>query len=109
MVTKTILVLPRPSFEHSNVILTATALRKTLTIRLTPADKFGNLLGPGFANQLLLALNNEPSGQVKDNLDGSYEIKLKYHDKDNRVLSLWVGNERLVHEPIQKLVMKGKK
>ena len=48
-------------------------------------------------------------GRVKYNLDGSYEIELKYREGDKRVASLWVAGERLMREPIQKLVLKEKK
>lgn len=109
LVTKTVLVLPRPSLDHSNVKLTVVAQRKTMSIRLAPADQYGNLLGPGFAHQMLLALDDEPSGRVKDNLDGSYEIELRYREGDKRVASLWVAGERLMRESMQDLVAKGKK
>lgn len=109
LVTKTVLVLPRPSLDHSDVKVTRAAQHDTLTIRMSPADRHGNLLGPGFAHQVLLALDDEPNGRVRDKLDGSYEIELTYQEGDKRLVSLWVAGERLVHEPIQKLVLKGKK
>lgn len=109
LVTKAVLVLPRPSLDHSDVKVTRAAQRNTLTIRMSPADQYGNLLGPGFAHQMLLALDDEPTGRVRDNLDGSYVIELKYQEGDKRLVSLWVAGERLVREPIQELVLKGKK
>jgi hypothetical protein len=109
LVTRTILVLPRPSLDHSDVKVTLAAKGNTLRIRMSPADQYGNLLGPGFGHQVLLTLDDEPSGRVRDNLNGSYEIELKYQAGEKRLVSLWVAGERLMREPIHKLVQKGKK
>lgn len=109
LVTKTVLVLPRPSLDHSDAKVSIAVQRKTVTIRLAPADPYGNLLGPGFAHQLLMTLDDEPNGRVKDNQDGSYEIELKYKDNDKRLASLWIAGERVLREPVQALLLRGKK
>ncbi len=109
LVTKTVIVLPRPSLDHSDLKVSVAAQRKALSVRMTPTDQYGNLLGPGFADQVVMALDDEMSGKVRDNLDGSYEIELKYREGDKRVTSLWVAGERLLREPVQKLLKRSRK
>jgi hypothetical protein len=108
LVTKTVLVLPRPSLDHSAVKISFAAKRDQLTIQMSPADQYGNLLGPGFAHHMVFALDDEPSGHVKDNMDGSYEIKLKCKKGDKRLASLWIAGERLIREPVEKLALRKK-
>ena len=68
-----------------------------------------NLLGPGLASQILLTLEDQPSGRIRDNLEGSYEIEVKLREGDQRMLALWVGGERLIREPVSQVIQRPRK
>lgn len=48
-----------------------------LKLNITPKDRFGNLIGPGRTDMLKLDLKKSEIVNIKDNLDGSYEVELK--------------------------------
>jgi hypothetical protein len=56
-------------------------------VTLVPTDKFGNLLGPGYSQQLQCKVEGKPIGKVIDKLDGSYQIELEVPKKEelNRI------------------------
>ena len=51
-------------------------------VTVAPTDKFGNLVGPGYSQQLQCRVEGKPTGKVIDKLDGSYQIELDVPKKE---------------------------
>lgn len=56
-------------------------------VTVVPIDKFGNLIGPGYSQQLQCRIEGKPTGKVIDKLDGSYQLELEIPKKEelNRI------------------------
>jgi len=72
----TFLVKARPDPRGSQLAAVYDARENRLTITIVPMDKFGNVVGAGYASHLSLTLMDEPVGKVTDNLDGSYLVEI---------------------------------
>jgi hypothetical protein len=58
---------------NGSVLDIGTAAGGEVAVSVTPADRFGNIQGPGYADQIRIEYGtSRPSGPVVDNLDGSY-------------------------------------
>lgn len=70
-------LIPRVSNEHIGLALArldaAGAARNAYQLTITPKDRLGNSLGPGFSGAIALTTDPEVKlGLLKDNLDGTY-------------------------------------
>jgi len=54
--------------------------QRQATLRVTPKDRYGNLLGPGRADQFTVSgtVGNVPNLPVEDRGDGSYDIGVRW-------------------------------
>ncbi|MFQ6070835.1 MAG: VWA domain-containing protein [Candidatus Aminicenantales bacterium] len=78
-------------------------------ISVRPADRFGNLLGPGnerFIN--IFATGGELEGDVTDQFDGSYEQLILVKPGENPRITVVVKGKLLIHAPLLALVKEGK-
>jgi len=77
---KSVWVRPVPdgSATTFDVSTSSIAGGSLLTIVFTPKTKFGNLLGPGWANYFWLTANTGPAFKAVDNLNGTYTATLNY-------------------------------
>ena len=89
---------------------------RELVVTLTPADRNGNLLGPGYGSQLLFLLDDEVQGTVRDRLDGSYEIRVQpevvtatqQRTKTQPAAALWIAGERIFSGSLPRLLETSK-
>jgi len=111
IVSRTVLVLPHPDLEQSNVQVSRGSKEQTLVITMTPADRHGNLLGPGFGTQVQLVLDEEPCGKLKDKEDGSYQIDVDLRGKRSKATraTLWIAGEKVFSGSLAKLKELSKK
>jgi Mg-chelatase subunit ChlD len=77
---KTVYVRPVPNPSTTSVSTTTRAGREVnqLILTVTPKTKFGNLLGPGYANYLWFTSPGRPAFKGIDDLKGSYTATLDY-------------------------------
>jgi hypothetical protein len=116
VVSKTVLVVPRPDLDRSKVQVSDKGKDRELVVTLTPADRNGNLLGPGYGSQLLFLLDDEVQGTVRDRLDGSYEIRVQpkvvtatqQRSKTQPAAALWIAGERIFSGSLPRLLENSK-
>jgi hypothetical protein len=101
------------SFNAAKSRIRVTPLRKTFwgrvlyAVDITPVDDFGNLLGPGHADQIQISLKGgNVKGKVMDRLDGTYRQFITMKNGDNPRLTVLVGSKSLMHAPIRALDVK---
>lgn len=76
-------------------------------VTLVPTDKFGNMLGPGYSQQLQCRVEGKLTGKVIDILDGSYQIQLELPKKEdlNRIRTeISILGEKIYEGLFSKLV-----
>ena len=71
-----------------------------LFINFTPKTKFGNLLGPGWANYFWLTANTGPAFKPVDNLNGTYAATLDYTGKIPSVSLHFLGVSILITDEV---------
>ncbi|MEX1363348.1 MAG: hypothetical protein AB1Z98_09495, partial [Nannocystaceae bacterium] len=101
LVRKTVLVLPRPDLDASRISIDDGG--KGIRIRIAPADRHGQRLGPGFAEQVQLTVDGQTRGSVRDLDDGSYEIEVDDLERADQHVSLWVAGEPLFRGSLARL------
>lgn len=63
-----------------------------IVLAFRPADRFGNLLGPGYAHEVTIrATGAELQGNLIDRLDGSYAQQIVFRQGQDPKISLTVG------------------
>jgi hypothetical protein len=77
---KTVFVRAVPDASTSVISVQTTSVDRLnrLLITFTPKTKFGNLMGPGFANYLWFTSPGRPMFKAVDDLKGSYTATLDY-------------------------------
>ena len=94
--------------DHSQI--GAVQIDKDLyAVRVRPADKYGNLLGPGSERFVkVFAPNGKLEGPVVDQYDGSYIQRIRIRRGANPKITVQVRDKQLFCVPIMELVRKGK-
>ena len=94
--------------DHSQI--GAVQIDKDLyAVRVRPADKYGNLLGPGSERFVkVFAPNGKLEGPVVDQYDGSYIQRIRIRRGANPKITVQVRDRQLFCVPIMELVRKGK-
>ncbi|MCP4677470.1 MAG: VWA domain-containing protein [Deltaproteobacteria bacterium] len=108
VVTKSVQVIARPEATCSDLRGNLDKSGSMLSIHFRPTDRAGNLLGPGYASMMLLALDNVTGGMVRDKRDGTYEITAELPKQktpaEDVYATLWVAGERMFRGPLSRLV-----
>ena len=77
--TITVLAQLKPTCKYTVQRTPGTCCRKKACIQITPADDGGTLLGPGWADRLLVAAGGDVKvEEVVDAGQGNYEIRVSY-------------------------------
>ena len=108
--TRTVLVQVKADRDATEVKSRYEKEKNRLSVSVVPADKFGNLLGPGCAGLLRFAVKGQPAGEVVDNLDGSYKIDVelpKETDLNRMEAEFDILGEEFFAGPLSKLVDSG--
>jgi hypothetical protein len=71
------------AIEPANTLIAFESIKENRTrVVLTPIDRYGNYLGPGYGHIMNFEVNEgELVGSLKDNLDGSYSQVIETTDK----------------------------
>jgi hypothetical protein len=111
LVNKTVLVLPRPDLKRSKIQVSSRTKAQNLVLTMTPADRHGNLMGPGFGPQMQFLLNDKPCGRIQDNQDGSYQLSVDLPKPIQRSMkaALWIAGEKVFSGPLAALMESPKK
>ena len=77
----------------------------TYTVVVAPADRYGNLLGPGNPRSIeILGKGVRPAGELRDRLDGAYEQIIAVDKNENPSITVLVNGEQLATIPLNELV-----
>jgi von Willebrand factor type A domain len=72
-------VTPHADAAHTPILVESLDRDSTGAIiarlKVTPHDQLNNFVGPGYQTSMAFLNGNKPTGQVNDNLDGSYEVQ----------------------------------
>ena len=110
-VSRTVLVKSQPDAKKTTVEAQYDKDTHFLHLRIIPRDPFGNLLGPGQAQEISCEADWKSDINVLDNLDGSYTIVIsaKKEVLQKQKLLLKMINQVLIDEfPAVILMSKGK-
>ncbi|NQY74073.1 MAG: VWA domain-containing protein [Candidatus Margulisbacteria bacterium] len=84
----------KPSSVATPVSTVKAKEANSINITLTPTDSLGNKLGPGHQNQISFVTKfARPTGDIKDNLDGSYSQTFTVTDASQAVVSAKINGE----------------
>jgi len=76
-------------------------------ILVAPADRFGNLIGPGNPGSIeIFTKGAKSSSQIRDLLDGSYEQVIEVDPRTNPKVTLLVNGKLLANVPLEELLPK---
>ena len=79
--SRTVLIQPKPDKAATAIRATYAPKAGRLALKVTPSDKFGNMVGPGYSGEVRVEVDGKPLAGVADNLDGSYGVDIKAPDK----------------------------
>jgi hypothetical protein len=63
-------------------------------VRITPVNKFGNRIGPGQESRIRVNIAQGSTGDLKDNLDGSYEVPVVVPYGSNPDVTVYVADKQ---------------
>jgi len=108
--TSLLVSLARLDPDHSKVTVLPLG-ESTYALLVAPADRFGNLLGPGHAADIDVCVKGEASleGGVRDRFDGSYEQKLMMKEGVEPLLTISVAGQQLFHARFGDLLADGQR
>jgi hypothetical protein len=74
--------------DRANSLIQAALDSDNLFVTITPKDRCGNYLGPGFTKDIVFTLAGAAKKTVKDNMDGTYtvDVRLENGQKPNGML-----------------------
>ncbi|MBE9569014.1 MAG: redoxin domain-containing protein [Proteobacteria bacterium] len=81
--SRTVFVQAKPDREATKIKGIYKEKEGRFLVTVAPTDKFGNLVGPGYSQQLQCRIEGKLTGKVIDKLDGSYQIELKILKKED--------------------------
>jgi len=83
-----------------------------IVLEIRPADRFGNLLGPGHAHQVVVqAKGAELKGNFIDRLDGSYAQRIVFTKTKDPKIALTIGpraKRPMFEVPLSYLIGRGR-
>jgi hypothetical protein len=90
-------------------VLTAVGSANGYTVLVAPADRFGNLLGPGRPESVEVYVKGaRTTSELRDRLDGSYEQAITLGRDPTPQVTVIVNGKHLATVPLQELIRSGK-
>ncbi|MHC4414380.1 MAG: vWA domain-containing protein [Planctomycetota bacterium] len=84
--------------------------RSTYSLLVAPADRFGNVLGPGHGDDVeVFVKGGELEQRVRDRFDGCYEQKVRVRDGHDPMITVQVEGQQLFHARFSDLLRDGKR
>ena len=98
-------------FDPERSVLAAVPLNeRAYSVLVAPIDRFGNLLGPGRAEEIeIYAKGIKPIGAVRDRLDGSYEQVIEVERGHNPKVTVQARGRQLANVYFRDMLRNGKK
>jgi hypothetical protein len=92
--------VPDPAASAISIDTTSTRTGKRLIINVKPKTKFGNLLGPGYANYLWFTTPNAPAVKPIDDLRGGYTAMIDFSGDVPPVSLHFIGASILITDEV---------